>query len=66
VRRHGKHHVHHGKRGEEVQEVHKGQTWVLLEQHTVNDQGEGAPEGYSAEATHPNRQDQDDSPPKGD
>jgi len=65
VHRHGKCHVHHGKRGEEVQEVHEGQTWVLLEWHTIDDQGKGTPEGHSAEATHPSGRDQDYSPPKG-
>ena len=62
---HGKHHVHHGKSGEEVQEVHKGQMRVLLEWHTVDKQGEGAPESPSAKVIHPYHQDQDDSPLKG-
>ena len=66
VRRHGKHHVCCGKRGEEVQEVHEEQMRVLLEWCTVDNQGEGAPEGHSAEATHPDHRDQDDSPLKGD
>jgi len=66
VRRHGKYHVRCGERGEKVQEVHKGQMRVLLEWHTIDDQGEGTPEGYSAKVTPPHCQDQNDSPPKGD
>jgi len=58
--------VCHGKRGEEVQEVHKGQTQVLLEWHTVDNQGKGAPEGHNAEVTHPSGRDQDYLPLKGD
>jgi len=50
---HGKCHVCCRKGGEEVQEVHEGQMWVLLEWHTVNEQGEGAPESPSAKVTHP-------------
>jgi len=45
--------MHHGKRVEEVQEVHKGQMWVLLEWHTVDEQGEGPPESSSTEVTCP-------------
>jgi len=58
--------VHCGKRGEEVQEVHEGQTWVLLEWHTIDNQGEGAPESHSPEAIHPYHRDQDNLPLKGD
>jgi len=66
VHGHGKCHVCHGESGEEVQEVHEEQMWVLLEWHTVDNQGEGAPDGHSAKATHPYHQDQDDFPLKGD
>jgi len=50
---HGEHHVHGGKRIEEVQEVHKGQMRVLLEWHTNGEQGEGPPESSSTEVTCP-------------
>jgi len=59
VREHGEHHVRRGKRIEEVQEVHKGQTRVLLEWHTNGEQGEGPPESSSAEATRPSGRDQE-------
>jgi len=59
VREHGEHHVCCGKRIEEVQEVHEGQTWVLLEWHPNGEQGEGPPESSSTEVTHPSGQDQE-------
>jgi len=61
VLKHGEYHVSHGKRIEEVQEVHEEQTWVLLEWHSNGEQGEGPPESSSTKATHPSGQNQESS-----
>jgi len=61
VREHGEYHVCHGKRIEEVQEVHERQTWALLEWHANGEQGEGPPESSSTEVTCPSGQNQESS-----
>ena len=50
VHGHGKHNVHCRKRGEEV---HKGQTQLLLGWHAIDKQGEGPPESTSTKVTCP-------------
>jgi len=61
---HGQSHVHCRERRKEMQEVHQGQAWVLLDQGQFGEQGEGTSEGICTEATCPSSQNQDDSPQK--